>query len=55
MNRRPTDEQTQQTGDDFTQTDQTTDSTQGPGKVRAEHEDDTMTDQRIGDPNIINR
>ena len=54
MPRQPTDEQTQ-TGDDFTQTDQTTDSTQGSGKVRAEQDDTQVTEQRIGDPNIINR
>ena len=55
MPRQPTDEHTQQTGDAFTDTDQTTDTATGSGKVRAEHDHDQVTDQRVGDPNIINR
>jgi hypothetical protein len=55
MPRQPTDEQTTQTGDEFTDTEQATDTRSGQGKVRGELDSDPITEQRIGDPNIINR
>lgn len=53
MPRRPTDEQTQQTGD-FTET-QPIDTTQQSGTFSAELEQEPTGDEAVNNPNIINR